>query len=93
MCCNCDGGCRSHRSCPSTLPEPRGRRAGNLQGSSAALDRFKAVDVNGDNVIDKQEMRSYFAAANVTVSDGDFFDADRNRNGFMDPHEFDLELQ
>ncbi|KAH7720603.1 hypothetical protein AAVH_11934 [Aphelenchoides avenae] len=51
-----------------------------------------AVDANGDNALDKHEFKSYLTATNRTFITDGFDGLDVNRNGYVDPHEFDREL-
>jgi hypothetical protein len=81
--CNCDGGCRTGRC--------------SHQWGVSAADMFKTIDSNGDNRINITEANDWIKAKGSTKLDVakmeiSFKEMDTNRNGVIDPGEFDSGL-
>ncbi|KAH7700165.1 hypothetical protein AAVH_32719, partial [Aphelenchoides avenae] len=78
FCCNCDFGCVGQLALARSLTLPSGV--------------FKAVDSNGDGLLAQDEVKRHLASANASMDVEEFGKLDTNRNGFIDPVEFDKTL-
>lgn len=78
FCCNCDYPCRGLPSLARSLV--------------SAHSVFKSADSNGDGLLSQDEVKRHLASTNASANAEELGKLDTNRNGFIDPREFDKTL-